>query len=731
MDKRDILAGLDDVPWPDLACAYSEEELPRLLRTVASGSAEAEYALADLANALCHQGSVYPASEAAAPFLARMAAAGVRTLEVLEVLGSIAESGDERGLTAPGAARAAVAAQTGLLAPLLAHPDSGVRATAAWALTQGGARALVPLLHERWEAEAHPVVRATVLKALSELDPDLGGRLAAAVLADADAADAADGGELLVAARACLAAGQPWSDRLHAAATAWMADGDVLPHFWNGFDYDPFGDLILALAAGGDPAAAVRLVTTGLSYPGDGVAAPPGAGHVRAKAAWCARELARGYRSPVVALILPLAAAAAGADEEAGFTAISLLRELPREQLPEVGQPAVTDRLAAVAHVRGPDRRADEALIFLIEQGDPRAARLLARDLRDRPFALAAATRWRSSAPPSVPLPGDPALLEAVRAYLREPGPDGNTAAFLLSLVTSWGPAAAPAIPDVLGLQRRHPLNVANALTAIDPGHPAIVPILNRLAASGRSWQRIEAASRLRTLTGADEPLLAALTDGLREQGYQLRSVAEAIIRLGPAGASLGPAVSVALRAARDPVTESALADARVQLALALASLTGDPAAAIPVLAEVLDQDQQQEGGWPAASAADAAADIGALARPLAPAVVPLLDDLTHGPTAVRALLKIDPVSLGGVPLARLADVLVTAVGDPSSHGQDRAVAVLAELGPARLPAAAMVKLRELAERDQRLCRFGVIGNIIRDDEHLRSGLRQLLSELP
>jgi len=727
VDKRDILAGLDDVPWPDLACAYSEEELPGLLRTVASGAAEADRALADLANALCHQGSVYPASAAAAPFLARIAAAGVRTRDVLEVLGSIAENCDERGLTAPGAARAAVAAQTGLLAPLLAHPDSGVRTTAVWALTQARAPALVPLLRERWEAEAHPVVRATVLKALSELDPDLGGRLAAAVLADAEAAAAADGGELLVAATACLAAGQPWSDRLHAAATAWMADGDVLPHFWNDFNDDPFEDLILALAAGGDPVAAVRLVTTGLAYPGPGQPAPPGAGHVRDKTAWCARELARGYRSPVVALILPLAAAAAGADEEAGFTAISLLRELPREQLPEVGQPAVTDRLAAVAHVRGPDRRADEALIFLIEQGDPRAARLLARDLRDRPFALAAAARWRSSAL----LPCDPALLEAVRAYLREPGPDGNTAAFLLSLVTSWGPAAAPAIPDVLGLQRRHPLNVASALTAIDPGHPAIVPILNRLAASGRSWQRIEAASRLRALTGADEALLAALTDGLREQGYQLRSVAEAIVQLGPAGASLGPAVSVALRAARDPVAESSLADARVPLAMALASLTGDPAAAIPVLAEVLDQDQEQEGGWPAASAADAAADIGALARPLAPAVVPLLDDLNHGPTAVRALLKIDPVSLGGVPLARLAEVLVAAVGDPSSHGQDLAVAVLAELGPARLPAATVVKLRELAERDQRLCRYGAIDHIIRRDEKLRSGLRQLLGDLP
>src|SRR5262245_33350763 len=242
MDKRDILTGLKDVPWRDLECAYSDNSVPARLRTLASGGAKADEALSGLFSSLCHQGSVYPASVAAVPFLARTAAAGLLTREVLVLLGSIAGSVDERGLSVPGGARAAVAAQATLLAPLLADRDPEVRATAVWALTQAPEPALITRLRERWEAETHPVVRATVLKALTLLAPDLAAPLASEVLTEPVPAA---GGLLLIAAAACLAAGQPWTDRLHAAATAWMADGEVLPRFWGG-DGDPFQDLALA-----------------------------------------------------------------------------------------------------------------------------------------------------------------------------------------------------------------------------------------------------------------------------------------------------------------------------------------------------------------------------------------------------------------------------------------------------------------------------------------------------
>jgi hypothetical protein len=784
VDKRDILAGLKDIPWRKLECAYADDSVPALLRTLASGGNSAEEAFHELFGSLCHQGSVYPASVAAAPFLARIAAAGLLTREVLILLGSIAASTDERDLPEPGGARAAVAAQAVLLAPLLAGPDPRVRATAIWVLTQARAPGLVPLLRERWAAEADPTVRATVLKALSVLEPALAADLAAPVLASSvlassvpassvlaapDPADPgrADGGLCLIAAVACVAAGQPWTTGLHAAATAWMADGEVLPDFWD--DNDPFEGLILALAERGEPDAATRLVSAGLTYADPGPAAPagpqsgpvrtsafrapPGPGRVRERSAWSAAELARAYRSPAQALVLPLAVAAADAD--AGISALCLLRELHAAGIPGAAESAVTDRVAAAAEVVGPDRRADEALACLIDLGDPRVARLLARDLRHRPHALAAAAnaaRSQVPAPPSLLLPSpalpspglpspalpcDPALLEAVRGYLRAPEVRarrvrGNIPGDLFALVRSWGPDAAPAIPEVLALQPVPPLNAAITLAAVDPGHPDLLPLLRQTAATGRRWERTSAASLLRDLTGADEPFLAVLEDGLRGHGHELGDVATAIARLGPAGASLAPAIAAALSPGVNPGARSGENHARIELALALTAVTGDAAPAIPVLAEALSPDHPRaDGGWLAATAADAAAVLGVLAMPLVPAIVLLLDDPAHVPAATCALLRIDPGSLGGVPLIRLADLLVATVADVSSHTQERAVTVLAELGPARLPAGTLEQLRHLAERDQRLRQAGVIDHIIRDDEEMRSGLRQLLSQLP
>jgi hypothetical protein len=94
----------------------------------------------------------------------------------------------------------------------------------------------------------------------------------------------------------------------------------------------------------------------------------------------------------------------------------------------------------------------------------------------------------------------------------------------------------------------------------------------------------------------------------------------------------------------------------------------------------------------------------------------------------VQALRGLDPGSHGGVELAVLADRLIAAVTDPDG-AQERAVAVLAEIGPARLTAHARTRLRNLADQDQRLLRYGAFLNIIRNDENLRTAIRQLLGE--
>ena len=108
---------------------------------------------------------MYAATEYAVPFLARMSPAGLAPRDLAQLLGSIAESGDDRSAT-PGGALAAVAAQTDLLAPLLDSPDSQVRTTVAWALAQSGPAAEVfPALRSRWETEQDPPVRAGSMRA--------------------------------------------------------------------------------------------------------------------------------------------------------------------------------------------------------------------------------------------------------------------------------------------------------------------------------------------------------------------------------------------------------------------------------------------------------------------------------------------------------------------------------------------------------------------------------------
>jgi hypothetical protein len=72
-----VLEGLDEVPWERLSHAYgSAGDVPGLLRDLrASDLAVCEQALTDLFASITHQGTRYPATAPAVPFLAELAAA--------------------------------------------------------------------------------------------------------------------------------------------------------------------------------------------------------------------------------------------------------------------------------------------------------------------------------------------------------------------------------------------------------------------------------------------------------------------------------------------------------------------------------------------------------------------------------------------------------------------------------------------------------------------------------
>ncbi|MFC8244162.1 hypothetical protein [Streptomyces chartreusis] len=335
MDLADVLAGLDDRPWGDVEHAYgSAEDVPAVLRALADDDPEtAGAALHELYGNIWHQGTVYAATVEAVPFLARLAAAGYRSADVLVLLGSIAESEDEYGVPR-GACRAAVAAQLPLVLPLLDAGDAQVRQGAAWlcghaaggertwsALAEAGpglegirpslegARPVLdgtrpelegtrpmldgtrpelegtrPMLEgtwaaleRRWVVEGEPLVRAELLAAMVRLDP------AAAVGAATAALDPTGPAELrLAGVLACLDAGLPWSTVHHDTVLALLPADDLVSGRFDEGRREPLRavvGILLRRATADDREAAFGLLEAALALPGQ---------DARAEAVWAA-----------------------------------------------------------------------------------------------------------------------------------------------------------------------------------------------------------------------------------------------------------------------------------------------------------------------------------------------------------------------------------------------------------------------------------------------------------
>jgi hypothetical protein len=697
----DVPDGVHAIPWAALDhCFGSSDDIPELLRETAAGSEEA---LDTLGGYMVHQGTLYEATPYLVRFLARIAASGIGTVAILDLIGTVASrDGAGQDPDVRGKTRAALAGEMTALVPLLADPSDEVRDAAAWALPQSlAADRLVPPLHTRWGKETIPPVAAAVLRGLSFLDPAGTPALAAHALAVEDSTIR------LIAAWACVAGGMPWSGDLREAALAWMVDGALMKGFrWSSWSGHPFSDLVGALAERGDPASAVELAAAALTRP----AAP----EVREVAMLAASRLAEISRGAAPGLIAPLASVAAGADPDASVSAIALLREL--------GAAAqAADELALVADAEGPGRRADWALACLVQIGDPRCVPLLARDHRHRPFALDA---LRAAGPPAARPPFTAVLLEEIRRCLREQLLGEEATPLLVGLIGSWGPAAAAAVPDLLAIVPRHGYSVGRALADIAGATPEAVSLLRQAAAGSAG---LDAAVRLRALTGDEELLLAAIESCLAQAGHAVRRAAEAARELTPAR-RLVPALAAAL----DSATSQARPDHAecIELALALWHHSGDPAPAVEVIAGELREDATRPYYGPgAAGAAWAAAALGPAASPLIPAILPLLDSTQACSAAVQALLRIDQENHGGIPLPTLAERLLLPLGRTWSGAQMSAVKVLGEIGLPQLPAHVVARLRELATQDGRIVHSGNVQTFIRDDDQLRAAIRHLTDD--
>jgi hypothetical protein len=470
-----VLEGLADIPWGDLSHAYgSAGDMPGLLRAIASGDAKAAGdAVSELFGNIWHQGTVYQATPYAVPFLARMAAVGIRAGDLVQLLGCIAESTDD---TTGGRARTAVAAEAGLLIPLLRDADPGIRAGTAWTLAQcrAGDEAFTAV-RAQWAAEEKPVVRTTLLKAMPELAP-----AQALPLMVRAAASGASAGERLVAAWACVTAGRAWDDDLRAASLAWLAEGlDLENGWWGDSNHGPFAGLLFDLAGRGD-----FTVASGLAIASLAMATAPG---TLGKAVWDVEQFTDQYRVPVPELTTALERLTPGPE------ASRMVNWLQERLGPEPS--------AAAARIRRGQPGADTLPLNEIREGlasrrGVARAALAARALASPPDWLlpalraaldisadqerpdivgrieAARTLWHFTADASVVIP---VIAEGLR-------PPNSRFRYILAerkaaeAAADLGPAAAPLVPGLLRLLEE-PICCPAAAEALLRADPEVVSI--------------------------------------------------------------------------------------------------------------------------------------------------------------------------------------------------------------------------------------------------------------
>ncbi|WP_406254380.1 hypothetical protein [Streptomyces chartreusis] len=782
MDLADVLAGLDDRPWGDVEHAYgSAEDVPAVLRALADDDPEtAGAALNELYGNIWHQGTVYAATVEAVPFLARLAAAGYRSADVLVLLGSIAESEDEYGVPR-GACRTAVAAQLPLVLPLLDAGDAQVRQGAAWACghAAGGSRTWAALegtgpglegtrpvsdgtrpvlegtwaaLERRWVVEGEPLVRAELLAAMVRLDP------AAAVGAATAALDPTGPAELrLAGVLACLDAGLPWSAVHHDTVLMLLPADDLVSGRFDEDRREPLQaivDILLRRATADDREAAFGLLEAALALPGP---------DARAEAVWAADHACMNSRSapgrllPSLVRLLGDPSAAPGVLRLLGKTAGGADGEGDGGSADVAG--ALADALAGLATGAGAvtstdsdsaadsrsgtstgialgsgsgigsDGTADQALAVLVAVAPERAARLLAVDLPGHPRALTVAAGERGlGTARAATLPFVSELLEAIRRRLADPGVQGNEAIDLALLLTSWGTQASAAIPELLDALPRVPLVGPKALVALCPAdgpvRDRVEDRLRKAARKGPEEGRPAAAHALFELTGDAEPLRTAVRSGLTGKLYDIRDAARRGAELGSAGAELVSALRAALGEPGQGRTIPRL-EADIELAEALWRITGEADESVSILASVLAESDGPWFNWTGVRAARLAAQLGPAARPLRPVLESMLDTPLHAPACALALLAI---GVEDETRRALADPVLTSAehnADP-----DTALEALTSLGRSALTQDHLNRLTALADGDRRVVNSGLELQIIRADERLRTRARDTLAAL-
>jgi hypothetical protein len=527
------LAGVDDVPWRQLATAYgSGRRVPDLLRGLWD-PARAEHCADELLNSLYHQGGGYPGGAAALPFLAGAARAPEVTvrLEVLELVGRIAAEAPD--------------AWPGLLPPLLGlldDADPRVRAAAAGVVagTAPDADGVAAALRARFAVEPEVPARVALLRGLAAMARE--SRVSDVPAAVAWLAE--------VAADDALAP-LPELTRRYAARDASPLD---VP------------DLVARVRRADWRALDAELVTWAhvLNEVGHLVADVPGArrdlavhllddaaGEVRAAAAGSLGQALVASRAGQAEVAARLAAGVRDPDRDVCRISVHLCGCLGdvRPALP----PGLADDLAALLGDSADHGRrepvADLAAWALARLGDPRCVPYLRRALETggEPFGL-----FQSYFPADaylVDLPGivavaglvpglAPDLLPALIRGLESATAYHHRRAYA-QVVTAWGPAGAPAagaLAALLGTDARE--WAAEALGAVGPAAAETLPGLATALAKATRWRpgradtRLSAAAAHHAVTGDPGLALKVLPPSLTTE--RAETAARHLAAVGP-----------------------------------------------------------------------------------------------------------------------------------------------------------------------------------------------------
>jgi hypothetical protein len=179
----DFFSGLDfdAVDWVGLTHAYgSAQDVPAQIKSLVAPDADVRSAaLGELFSSIAHQGTVYPASAPAIPFLARalVCAPGQRAQIGLLMALMSRQYGEDWSdpSTSSGAVRARVASVLAELVPLLADPDPQVRRATLGLVAVCPAHLVRALCDLREFDDADGRVRADALLALARVEHDWPG----------------------------------------------------------------------------------------------------------------------------------------------------------------------------------------------------------------------------------------------------------------------------------------------------------------------------------------------------------------------------------------------------------------------------------------------------------------------------------------------------------------------------------------------------------------------------